>query len=136
MQCRCGSKNLRCSFSSLILTNDYQTLRIDKYNEGQPTRCILVYSGIHYDTIALSPLDTQSYNSQSPPELDQRVWDSRDTEILDSAVKLCGILRAKHYYTNTVTMKIKCKVCNMMLHGEKQAAKHAQQSGHYDMEQI
>lgn len=123
-------------FDIEICSVDVETLRIDKYNEGQPTRCILVYSGIHYDTIALSPLDTQSYNSQSPPELDQRVWDSRDTEILDSAVKLCGILRAKHYYTNTVTMKIKCKVCNMMLHGEKQAAKHAQQSGHYDMEQI
>ncbi|RKF65888.1 Ubiquitin thioesterase OTU1 [Erysiphe neolycopersici] len=123
-------------FDIEICSIDVETLRIDKFNEGRANRCILVYSGIHYDTIALSPVDAQHYNFQSTPELDQRVWDSRDTEILETAVELCRILQAKHYYTNTVKMRIKCKSCSKILYGEKDAAKHAQQSGHYDMEQL
>ncbi|POS83515.1 hypothetical protein EPUL_004813 [Erysiphe pulchra] len=123
-------------FDIEICSIDVETLRIDRFNEGRENRCILVYSGIHYDTIALSPVDTQHYNFQSPPELDQRVWESQDSEILETAVELCRILQAKHYYTNTVKMRIKCKSCGKIIYGEKEAAKHAQQSGHYDMEQL
>lgn len=110
-----------------------QSLRIDRFNEGAPTRCILVYSGIHYDTIVQSPSEPPHLKADNPPELDKRIWDNDDEEILDVALKLCKKLQAKHYYTDTGGMGIKCNVCGWTGNGEKEASGHASKTGHYDM---
>ncbi|KAI1007057.1 hypothetical protein K3495_g1162 [Podosphaera aphanis] len=115
---------------------DIESMRIDKFNEGRPTRCILVYSGIHYDTIAQSPSDPPYLKAHNSPDFDQRVWDSHDNYILNKALELCQKLHARHYYTSTATLKIKCNVCGSIVFGEKKAAEHAQQSGHYDMTEL
>jgi ubiquitin thioesterase OTU1 len=113
-----------------------QSGRVDKYNEGALTRCILVYSGIHYDTIACSPSDYPHNIASNPPEFDTRMWDSDDSEILEKAKALCKKLNAKHYYTDTGGMAIKCKICGIVVYGEAQAGTHAQQTGHYDMAEV
>jgi ubiquitin thioesterase OTU1 len=68
--------------------------------------------------------------------LDKRVWDSDDIEILIKAQELCKKLQARHYYTDTGGMAIKCNECGWVGYGEGQASGHAQQMKHYDMAEI
>lgn len=112
-------------FDIEICSIDVQTLRVDRYNEGMATRCILVYSGIHYDIIALSPFD-------SPPEDDGKIFDAADDTVLNQAVALCQMLQDRHYFTDTAGFRIQCNVCKAMVVGERGATEHASQTGHYD----
>ena len=111
-------------FDVEICSIDVQTLRVDRYNEGAKTRCIVVYSGIHYDAIALSPFD-------APPEFDVKVFDS-DSTLLEQAVLLCQMLQNKHYYTDTAGFKIRCNDCGVVVTGERGATEHAAKTGHYN----
>ncbi len=111
-------------FDIEICSIDVQGLRIDRYNEGRPKRCIVVYSGIHYDTIALSPFD-------SPPEFDNTMFSTADDIMLSSALELCQMLKGKGYYTDTAAFKIRCKQCGAVCTGEMGATEHASKTGHY-----
>lgn len=119
-------------FDIEICSIDVQTLRVDRFNEGRPTRCILVYSGIHYDVIALSPSDPPYRTAYAPPEFDTKVFDAMDAEILQKAVDLCKVLQGQHYFTDTAGFSIKCNICGGMFMGEKGATEHAKQTRHYD----
>ncbi|EEP82107.1 conserved hypothetical protein [Uncinocarpus reesii 1704] len=119
-------------FDIEICSIDVQTLRVDRFNEGRPTRCIVVYSGIHYDTIALSPSDPPFDHAYAPPEFDTKIFDSADPVVLEKAVELCRILQQKHYYTDTAGFQVKCNVCGGMFVGERGATRHAAETGHYD----
>lgn len=119
-------------FDIEICSIDVQTLRVDRFNEGRPTRCVLVYSGIHYDVIALSPSDTPFKSAYAPPEFDTKVFDSVDEEVLETAVELCKVLQGQHYFTDTASFSIKCNVCGGLFVGEKGATEHAAKTGHYD----
>ena len=109
-----------------------QTLRIDRFNEGRPQRCILVYSGIHYDAIALSPSDAPHKTAYAPPEFDTKIFDTQDLLVLEGAVELCRVLQGQHYYTDTAAFSVKCNVCGKLSVGEKGATEHAANTGHYD----
>ena len=119
-------------FNVEISSIDVQTLRIDRFNEGRPQRCILVYSGIHYDAIALSPSDAPHKTAYAPPEFDTKIFDAQDLLVLEGAVELCRILQGKHYYTDTAAFSVKCNICGKMNVGEKGASEHAATTGHYD----
>lgn len=119
-------------FDIEVCSIDVQTLRVDRFNEGASTQCILVYSGIHYDTIALSPSDPPYTHTDVPPEFDTKVFDAADDVALERSVELCRILQAEHYYTDTAGFRIRCNTCGGTFVGEKGAAKHASQTGHYD----
>ncbi|KAI9723735.1 MAG: hypothetical protein M1812_001035 [Candelaria pacifica] len=119
-------------FDIEICSVDVQSLRVDRYNEGRPTRCILVYSGIHYDTIALSPSESPYTHAHAPPEFDEKVFDTADDVVLIKALELCKVLRGKHYYTDTARFTIRCNVCGEQLVGEKGATAHAETTGHHD----
>ena len=113
-------------FDVEICSIDVQTLRVDKYNELAPNRCIVVYSGIHYDTIALSL-------TGMPPDADIKIYeDAIKDEVLPQAVELCRKLQTKHYYTDTAGFKLECKECGTICTGEKGAQRHAEETGHYD----
>ena len=118
------------------ITEYKQSLRIDRFNEEARTMCILVYSGIHYDTIVQSPSEPPHKKADNPPELDVRIWSSGDEYILSKALELCGKLKEKHYFTDTGGMAIKCNECGVIVYGEKQAAGHANQTNHYDMAEV
>jgi ubiquitin thioesterase OTU1 len=119
-------------FDVEICSIDVQTLRVDRFNEGMPTRCIVVYSGIHYDSITLSPSDPPYTHATIPPEFDVKIFPSADEVILEKAVDLCRILQGKKYFTDTAGFKIKCNTCGGLFVGEKGATEHASQTGHYD----
>ena len=109
-----------------ICSIDVKSFRVDHYNEGSPNRCIVVYSGIHYDTIALNPFN-------SPPEDDVKVFlDGIKDEVLSQAVQLCGMLKDRNYYTDTAQFLIKCQICGEVCKGEQGAAEHASKTKHYD----
>ncbi|CAF9913502.1 MAG: hypothetical protein GOMPHAMPRED_007941 [Gomphillus americanus] len=119
-------------FNVEICSIDVQSLRIDKYNEGQASRCILVYSGIHYDVIAISPSDPPFHRAYAPPDLDRRIFDSVDNDILVLARKLCKSLQRQGYFTDTAGFRVKCNVCGDVFTGEKGAVDHAEVTGHTD----
>ena len=119
-------------FEIEICSIDVQTLRIDRFNEGRPTRCILVYSGIHYDVIALSPADPPYDHAYAPAEFDTKIFDAKDEVILERAVELCQILQARHYFTDTATFTLRCNICKKTFIGETAAADHATKTGHWD----
>ena len=119
-------------FDLEICSIDVQTLRVDKFNEGRPTRCIVVYSGIHYDTIAMSPSDPPFQQAYAPPEFDTKIFNSYDDTILDKAVELCRVLQGQHYFTDTAAFSVKCNICGGIFTGEAGATEHATKTGHYD----
>ena len=121
---------LSTHFEVEICSIDVQTLRVDRYNEGKSKRCILVYSGIHYDVVGLSPSDPPYDKSHAPPEFDEKVFDASDEEVVQKAVDLCRILRARGYYTDTANFRVKCLDCGKMLIGEQGALEHATETGH------
>ena len=119
-------------FEIEICSIDVQTLRNDRFNEGAAKRCVLVYSGIHYDVIALSPTEPPYEHAYAPPEFDEKVFESADDEVLAKAGELCKVLQGQHYYTDTAGFALKCKVCGTAVTGESGATEHARQTGHYD----
>ena len=111
-------------FGVEICSIDVQTLRVDKYNEGASLRCFVVYSGVHYDTIALTL-------PGMPPEDDVKQFEPPiSDEVLPKAIELCRKLQEKHYYTDTAGFQLKCNICGAVCVGERGATEHAEATGH------
>lgn len=119
-------------FDIQICSIDVKTLRIDRFGENKSSRCILVYSGIHYDRIGFT------LDENLPVEMDVTVWPSTNDEVLEKAVQLCHKLQEKNYYTDTTTFVLKCDTpgCNWIGSGEKDAMKHIKESGHMHMSEL
>lgn len=123
---------LAVHYATEICSVDVETGRIDRFeppsgNESG-NRCVLVYSGIHYDAATLSPI------KDAPPDFHQTVFPivSRENSdpILVAGTKLANILRQKKAFTNTATFDLKCEDCGQGLVGEKGATAHAKETGH------
>ncbi|KAL8973355.1 MAG: hypothetical protein Q9183_000048 [Haloplaca sp. 2 TL-2023] len=119
-------------FDIEICSIDVQTSRVDRFNEGIPKRCILVYSGIHYDTIAVSQSNPYMMDGYALPEEDVKIFDATDDAVLGAALDLCAELKQRHYYTDTAGFQVRCNICKRTFVGEKGATEHASQTGHYD----
>lgn len=115
-------------FDIEIASINVQDLRVDRFNEGRKRRCILVYSGIHYDTIAFVPAGAPTY----APDSDVKLFDAADDVILQAARELCGQLKKQNYYTDTQKFDVKCNKCGWKGAGERGALQHAQETGHVD----
>jgi ubiquitin thioesterase OTU1 len=83
-----------------------ETGRIDRFGseKNYSNRCILLYSGIHYDAITLAPIP------DAPPEFHETLFSRTNPEILPAAEKLASKLREKKAYTNTATFDLRCAV--------------------------
>ncbi|KAJ5219803.1 hypothetical protein N7468_009007 [Penicillium chermesinum] len=119
-------------FNIEICSIDVQTLNMFQFNEGAPTRCIVVYSGIHYDVLALSPSDPPYTHANPSADGDTKIFEAVDPVVLEKAKELCQVLQRKHYYTDTAGFSVRCNTCGGTFTGEKGAAKHASETGHYD----
>lgn len=119
-------------YNAEIASIDVETGRIDRFGEGKyDTRAILLYSGIHYDAVSLSPIP------DAPPEFHTTLFPvgvggGDDGGVLKAAGDLATKLRAKKKFTNTATFDLKCEVCGIGLKGEKEARVHAGETGHTD----
>ncbi|KAF8623544.1 hypothetical protein AX15_006319 [Amanita polypyramis BW_CC] len=121
---------LAAHYNTEITSIDVETGRVDRFTlAGQAgMRCILIYSGIHYDAASLAP------TPDAPGEWHQVLFPvstgADDDPVLLAAKKLAVILRAKRAYTNTATFDLRCEICGTGLKGEKEARAHAEQTGH------
>ncbi|KAK5126250.1 hypothetical protein LTR85_010485 [Meristemomyces frigidus] len=120
-------------FDTEICSINVQDGRVDTFNEGRPTRCILVYSGIHYDVCAVTPYPG------ADPGSDRKVFDvvriegeEMDGGALTAAKELCKVLQQRHYYTDTFGFDIKCNTCGTRGKGQQWAVDHAKETGHAD----
>jgi ubiquitin thioesterase OTU1 len=115
-------------FDIEIASINVQDLRVDRFNEGKARRCILVYSGIHYDTIAFVPAGASTFSSDN----DVKLFDAGDDVILQAARELCGELKKQRYYTDTQNFGIKCNTCGWTGAGQTKAVEHANETGQDD----
>lgn len=115
-------------FDVEICSINVQDLRVDRFNEGKPRRCFLVYSGIHYDTVAFVPDGSSVLDTEN----DVKLFDSGDDVMLEAARQLCGELKKKKYYTDTQRFGLKCNICGWTGQGENAALQHAQETTHSD----
>lgn len=118
--------------------------RVDRFNAVDPTntgdgvarrRVILVYSGIHYDVVALSVTglpDAESRKVFEVVKIGEQDDQDEDGGVLDAARELCKVLRDRHYYTDTAAFAISCGTCGWTGNGEKAATRHAETTGHTD----
>ncbi|KAK5107212.1 hypothetical protein LTR62_001619 [Meristemomyces frigidus] len=119
-------------FDIEICSVNVQDVRVDVFNEGRSTRCILVYSGIHYDVLAVSPY------SGADPEFDRKVFEvvrldgaeEMDGGALEAAKELCRVLQGRHYFTDTHGFDIMCGDCGQSGKGQMWAVEHARGTGH------
>ncbi|EPS44583.1 hypothetical protein H072_1395 [Dactylellina haptotyla CBS 200.50] len=95
------------------------------YNPGKANYGILIYSGIHYDCIATS-------KNVNDPDQDVTVFNQHETNVLDTAKRLCNILKDRNYATNTSKFDLRCGTCGAKLVGERGAQRHAEETGHTD----
>jgi len=110
-----------------ISSFDVETGRCDRFGEGRyDSRCIIMYSGIHYDATSLAPTES------APPDFHQTVFDAGLSSIMFAAEKLAAKRRQKRAFTNTATFDLRCQTCGKGLKGEKEARQHAQETAHVE----
>ncbi|KAF9404271.1 ubiquitin-specific protease otu1, partial [Podila epigama] len=86
---------------------DVSTNRVDRFgkshSEGKYSqRVLLIYSGIHYDAVALTPgLDI-------PSDCDQTQFDIGMDIIVQGGIELAAKLKAAHKYTDLATFTLRC----------------------------
>ncbi|EWC45567.1 hypothetical protein DRE_05425 [Drechslerella stenobrocha 248] len=116
-------------FGMTIHSISVDTGTVVSYNENQPKYGILIYSGIHYDSVAIS-------ENINDPDLDVTVFDRAEAGILETSMNLCRILKERNYATNTNSFTLRCQDCGRELVGEKQAQDHGEQTGHSNFTQV
>lgn len=124
--------------SILCADTSFQGQGLMKFGEDKQDRCILVYSGIHYDRVAFSYSEYPHKEASLPPEMDRTLWPADDDEVLGKAQELVGKLNAAHYYTDTNALILKCDVpgCDWIGSGQLAGRKHAEQTGHVELSEI
>jgi ubiquitin thioesterase OTU1 len=108
------------------------------FGEAKQDRCILVYSGIHYDRVAFSYSEHPHDVATLPPEMDRSIWPTSDSEVLAKTKILVANLYANHYYTDTDGLVLHCNArgCEWIGSGQLAARKHAEITGHTDLTEI
>ena len=114
-------------FGLQIASVDVQTGRVDLFgSEAARERVYVMYSGIHYDALALSA------GPSFPPDCDITRFDPNDSLAEIEAKHLAGEARKRHMYTDLARFTLKCSVCKEALVGERDARRHAKDTGHTD----
>lgn len=112
-------------FGTEIASVDVESGRVDVFGEGCDfgQRVFLLYSGIHYDALALT-------SSSGDADYDQTVFSSKDDQVLIQALQVAQQARREHRYTNLARFTLRCEQCAEALVGERQAEAHATSTGH------
>lgn len=114
-------------FDVQIASVDVQTGRIDLFgSKDARERVYVMYSGIHYDALVLSP------GPSLPSNCDITRFDPKDALAELEAKTLAGEARRRHQYTDLAHFTLRCSTCHKALIGEGDARKHAKDTGHTD----
>ncbi|KAL8098634.1 OVARIAN TUMOR DOMAIN-containing deubiquitinating enzyme 2 [Apium graveolens] len=118
-----------------IAAYDIQTTRCDLYGQGKnyQERVMLIYDGLHYDALAMSPSDG------APEEFDQTIFAVRNDRTLGHVEGLTQNLvkeqQRKRSYTDTSNFTLRCGVCQIGVVGQKEAVQHAEATGHVNFQE-
>eukprot|EP00210_Caulerpa_lentillifera_P003357 g3203.t1 len=112
-----------------IAAYDVRSARAFVYGEdaGFHERVLLVYDGIHYDAIALSPFE------DAPEDKDITVFNPNTNEgriVLAAVDSFIQKLRDKNQFTDLSQFRLRCDECGQGFLGEPQALEHAKKTGH------
>eukprot|EP01065_Artemidia_motanka_P036536 TRINITY_DN44480_c0_g1_i1.p1 TRINITY_DN44480_c0_g1~~TRINITY_DN44480_c0_g1_i1.p1 ORF type:complete len:357 (+),score=109.53 TRINITY_DN44480_c0_g1_i1:49-1071(+) len=111
-----------------ISAHDIQTCRSDVYGAGAPDRVFVLYDGLHYDALALSP------GEGLPAEFDQTRFSVADGARLQRVVAAAEAITAaanrKRKFTDTANFTLRCLVCQAGVRGQDDAVRHSKQTGH------
>ena len=126
-----GSIELQCLseiYDIQVCSIDVKYGRVDTYGPDKDVRCILLYSGIHYDRIA------QTFDLGLPVDSDVTQWSVQSGDgVLERAKALAAKLKSANYYTDTHTMAIRCDMAgceNWLGSGQGAMVKHTKETGH------
>lgn len=118
-----------------IAAYDIQTTRCDLYGQGKSycERVMLIYDGLHYDALAMSPADG------APEEFDQTIFVVNHDRTIGAyeslALNLVKDQQRKRSYTDTANFTLRCGVCQIGVIGQKEAVEHAQATGHVNFQE-
>ncbi|KAL9441588.1 hypothetical protein AB3S75_020145 [Citrus x aurantiifolia] len=118
-----------------IAAYDIQTTRCDLYGQEKKysERVMLIYDGLHYDALAISPFEG------APEEFDQTIFPVQKGKTIgpaeDLALKLVKEQQRKKTYTDTANFTLRCGVCQIGVIGQKEAVEHAQATGHVNFQE-
>ncbi|XP_077243620.1 OTU-like cysteine protease family protein [Tasmannia lanceolata] len=118
-----------------IAAYDIQTTRCDLYGQEKkyPERVMLIYDGLHYDALAMSPSD------EAPEEFDQTIFTVHKDRTIGAieglSLNLVKDAHRKRSFTDTASFTLRCGVCQIGVIGQKEAAEHAQATGHVNFQE-
>ncbi|KAK1562406.1 hypothetical protein Q3G72_011325 [Acer saccharum] len=118
-----------------IAAYDIQTTRCDLYGQEKKysERVMLIYDGLHYDALAMSPFD------RAPEEFDQTIFPVRLDRTIGPveglALNLVKEQHRKRSFTDTARFTLRCGVCQIGVVGQKEAVEHAQATGHVNFQE-
>lgn len=118
-----------------IAAYDVQTLRCDLYGQVEKyhERVMLIYDGLHYDALAMSPTEG------APEEFDQTIFPVNKDRTIGAAeglaLNLVKDANRKRSFTDTANFTLRCGVCQAGLVGQKEAVEHAQATGHVNFQE-
>ncbi|KAL1207081.1 OVARIAN TUMOR DOMAIN-containing deubiquitinating enzyme 2 [Cardamine amara subsp. amara] len=114
---------------------DIQTSRCDLYGQTKNynERVMLIYDGLHYDALALSPFEgaEEDFDMTIFPVGKDRSIGSIEGIVLN----LVKDQQRKRSYTDTANFTLRCGVCQIGVIGQKEAVDHAQATGHVNFQE-
>ncbi|CAH9083565.1 unnamed protein product [Cuscuta europaea] len=118
-----------------IAAYDIQTTRCDLYGQENNylERVLLIYDGLHYDALAMSP------SEKALEEFDQTIFTVQMNRTIGPveglALDLVKDQQRKRSYTDTSNFTLRCGVCQIGVIGQKEATEHAQATGHVNFQE-
>jgi ubiquitin thioesterase OTU1 len=111
-------------FETEIASIDVSSGRVDIFGEGNDysQRVYVLYSGIHYDALAMGLPNKESE--------DCTVFPVTEDNALMQAMQVAETARLEHRYTDLAKFTLRCEQCSQALVGEREAEKHASTTGH------
>lgn len=109
---------------------DIQNVRLNKFGEDKryPTRCLLLFDGIHYDALYFELVG----NEDQPIT----VFTSENQDLLSMALELAAEAKSRGQFTDVKNFKLKCLACNECIKGGQEADAHAKSTGHINFSEI
>ncbi|OIW02872.1 hypothetical protein TanjilG_29648 [Lupinus angustifolius] len=118
-----------------IAAYDIQTTRCDLYGQGKnySERVMLIYDGLHYDALAMSPFEG------APEEFHQTIFAVQNDRTIGPveglALNFAKEQHRKKSYTDTSNFTLRCGVCQIGVIGQKEAVEHARTTGHVNFQE-
>lgn len=118
-----------------IAAYDIQTTRCDLYGQDRnfSERVMLIYDGLHYDALAMSPSEGAS------EEFDQTIFSVHSDRTIGPVEGIArNFVEQQHRqrkFTDTANFTLRCGVCQIGVKGQKEAVEHAQATGHANFQE-